>query len=75
MSESRTRYSQVITILDKKNVNIEAEKQKVLKEREELIKKFETDYIFDENKKLKKNIKVKNYVDGSKYEGEGNLTF
>ncbi len=42
-----------------------------MREREELIKKFEEDYIYDENKKFKKNIKIKNYVDGSRYEGEG----
>ena len=63
----------MITILDKKPVNLEAEKQRVLKEREELIKKFESEYIFDENRKFRKNIKVKNYVDGSRYEGEGIL--
>lgn len=72
MAEARARYSQVVTILDKKNINIEAEKLKVLKERENLIKNFEEQFIFDETKALRKNIKVKNYVDGSKYEGEGN---
>lgn len=45
-------------------------KKKIQREREQLIKDFETTYIFDENKNYQRNIKVKNYVDGSKYEGE-----
>ncbi len=60
--------------MDKKTVNLEAEKAKVMREREELIRKFQYDYIYDEQGNLKKNIKVKNYVDGSKYEGEGITT-
>jgi hypothetical protein len=34
---SEARYSQIITILDKQTVNIEAEKQKAMQRREELI--------------------------------------
>ena len=63
-----SRYSQIITILDKQNVNLEAEKQRALQKREELIKSFEQTFIYDDKQKLKKNIKVKNYVDGSRYE-------
>ena len=35
-----------------------------------MIQQFEQNYIYDERGKFRKNIKVKNYVDGSRYEGE-----
>ena len=43
---------------------------KVLKEKEDLIRKFEEEILYDEFKRLRRNIKEKNYVDGSRYVGE-----
>ena len=72
MSESKPkiRQSLLVTILDKKNVNLEAERQKALFEKQQLIEEFEKTFLRDESGKLKKTMKSKNYVDNSKYEGE-----
>ena len=69
MSEAK-RQSLLVTILDKKNVNLEAERQRVLREKDEVIRKFEAEFINDPSGKHRKNVKLKNYVDGSRYEGE-----
>jgi hypothetical protein len=42
----------------------------MLQEKEDIIVRFQAQWIFDEQSKYKKGIKVKNYVDSSKYEGE-----
>ena len=67
---NKQRQSTVVTILDKKPFNLEIEKQKAFKEKENILKKFEEKYIFDEFLKLRRGMKLKNYVDGSRYEGE-----
>lgn len=55
---------------------------KMQKEQENILRKFEFDFIFEPNynqspldnptkiRKMRRNIKLKTYVDGSKYEGE-----
>lgn len=67
----RSKTAAVLTILDeKKSLNFEEEHAKAMQEQVALIEKFEKEYIFEEsNGKYKSNIKIKNYVDGSKYEG------
>jgi hypothetical protein len=52
----------------KSNLGTE-ELQKILREKDFLIKKFEEEHIFDEHHKYRKTVKVKNYVDNSRYEG------
>ena len=49
---------------------MEAERIKILREKDDLIKKFENEILFDDIGSLRKNIKEKKYVDGSKYVGE-----
>jgi hypothetical protein len=53
------------------NGSIENLREKMLQEREEIISKFEQDFLWNTKNKneLKKNIVSKNYKDGSKYEG------
>lgn len=58
-------------MLDKKPVNLEAEKQRALMEREQLVGEFEANFIYSADNNYRNNIKVKSYVDGSKYEGQG----
>lgn len=51
-------------------VNIDGERERALREKEEYISKFETQYIFDKYNRLQAGIKLKSYVDGSQYVGE-----
>lgn len=48
---------------------VEDEKYKRLKEKEDIIKIFESKYIYDEGKILKSGIKIKKYSDNSSYVG------
>ena len=69
MENQFTRSSNII--LDgRKSYNLEFEREKVLKKKEDLIKKFELQYIYDSRRKPKSSIKIKNYIDGSRYEGQ-----
>ena len=61
---SKTKQSNTI-----KKSSVEEEKSKRLRERDEIIKNFENTYIYDENKRLKSEIKIKSYVDHSRYLG------
>ncbi|KRX09799.1 hypothetical protein PPERSA_02671 [Pseudocohnilembus persalinus] len=44
--------------------------KKIHQEKQELIEEFDRKYIHDADKKLKKGIEIKNYIDGSQYCGE-----
>ena len=63
MSETKPkiRQSLLVTILDKKT---EAERQRALTEKQQLIEEFERTFLRDDSGKLKKTMKSKNYVDG-----------
>jgi len=63
-----TRSSNVI-LDNRKSYNLEVEREKVLKKKDDLIKKFESQYIYDSRRRPRKSIKIKNYIDGSRYEG------
>lgn len=47
----RSKTSAILSLVDKKSVNLEEELKKCKKEIDHLIKKFEIDFIYDENKK------------------------
>lgn len=70
MAEKKTRQSLLVTLLDKKNINLEAERQKAFMARDNILASFERTHLRDENGKYRKMIKNKSYVDGSKYDGE-----
>jgi len=68
MDNKYTRSSNIV--LDgRKSYNLEFEREKVLKKKDDLIKKFESQYIYDPGRRPRRNIKIKNYIDGSRYEG------
>lgn len=50
----------------------EKETQKLLVQKSESIQKFMNLYIFNESKQYRQNIKIKQYLDQAKYEGEMN---
>ena len=56
MSETKPkiRQSLLVTILDKKTVNLEAERQKALLEKQQLIEEFERTFLREDSGKLKK---------------------
>lgn len=70
MAEKKARQSLLVTLLDKKNINLEAERQKAFMARDHILASFERTHLRDESGKYKKTIKNKSYVDGSKYDGE-----
>lgn len=51
---------------------MEQEKARMLCEKDEIVQRFEIQWIFEESStgRYKKGMRVKNYVDSSKYEGE-----
>ena len=61
----RSRTNTMLTLLDGlKSVNLNDEYQKVLKEKEKIIKTFEDTFIYEKDHSFKKNIKIKfcNYL-------------
>ena len=50
--------------------NVDQERQKLVREKDAIIRKFEDEYLLNAGRKPKKNVKIKSYQDGSRYEGE-----
>lgn len=50
MTDNRPRQSVITVTENRKSINLEAERLRVLKEREELLKRFEEEVIYDENR-------------------------
>lgn len=57
-----------------RNFSPDLEKTRMLKEKDELIRKFLVENVYDSSGKLEKSVKVKTYQDGAKYEGQLSAT-
>ena len=61
----------MLTIEGRKSF-IDTERIRLGKEREDILKRYEENYIYDGKGQYRKNVKEKSYVDGSLYIGEIN---